>query len=429
MKFHWFHLMPYMELPDDFREKHHSVWVDIDSSLFDPAKGHLMYNEFLDELEYADQVGFDGICMNEHHQNGYGLMPSPNIMAATLTRRTQNAKIVVMGNSVALYNPPVRVAEEFAMLDCLSGGRLIAGFPVGTPFDTVFCYGENPATLREKYREGVDLVMQAWTNPEVFSFNGKYTQLRYVNTWPKPVQKPHPPVWIPGGGSVETWEWCARNDFLYAYLSYFGYIRGREVMEGYWETVDRLGVDRNPHRAGVLQFVGIADSDAQAEELYSEAALYFYNRCLHIYEGFATPPGYTSPATIRRGIVSQVQAAAQLRAEDLTWKNIVDRGYVVAGSPQTVIDHLSEMADTMNVGHLMVLLQFGNLNKATTMMNTERFISEVAPKLRDRFSEWDDKWFPRTGLSGDQVAVPAPVGDARGLRRGGPAGGDAEAQS
>jgi alkanesulfonate monooxygenase SsuD/methylene tetrahydromethanopterin reductase-like flavin-dependent oxidoreductase (luciferase family) len=184
-------------------------------------------------------------------------------------------------------------------------------------------------------------------------------------------------------------------------------------MEGYWEACDRVGVDRNPYRAGFLQFIGVADDDAQAEELYSEAALYFYNRCLHIFEGFANPPGYTSPATIRRGIASQVQAAAQLRSEDLTWRDIVDRGYVVAGSPQTVVDHLNEMSDTMNVGHLMVLLQFGNLGREATMLNTERFISEVAPKLRDRFDDWDDRWFPRTGLPPGELAVPAPVGDAR----------------
>src|SRR5439155_18555001 len=132
-------------------------------------------------------------------------MPSPNIMAAALTRRTKNAKIIVMGNSVALYNPPIRVAEEFAMLDVLSGGRLVAGFPVGTPMDTAFCYGENPATLREKYREGVDLILKAWTANEPFPFNGKYTQLRYVNPWPRPMQQPHPPVRVPGERSVETW--------------------------------------------------------------------------------------------------------------------------------------------------------------------------------------------------------------------------------
>jgi alkanesulfonate monooxygenase SsuD/methylene tetrahydromethanopterin reductase-like flavin-dependent oxidoreductase (luciferase family) len=161
MKLLWFHLMPYTDLPDDFREKHPSVWVDIDSRLFDPSKAHAMYNDFLDELEFADEVGFDGVCVNEHHSNGYGLMPSPNLMAAALARRTRNAALVVMGNSLALYNPPTRVAEEFAMLDVISGGRLVAGFPVGTPVDTCYAYGINPSELRSRYYEAHDLIKRA----------------------------------------------------------------------------------------------------------------------------------------------------------------------------------------------------------------------------------------------------------------------------
>lgn len=286
------------------------------------------------------------------------------------------------------------------MLDVLSGGRLVAGFPVGTPMDTCFAYGQVPVTLRAKYREGVDLILKSWQAEEPFTFNGKFTQLRYVNVWPRPIQKPHPPVWIPGGGSVETWDWCVENDFLYAYLSYFGYKRGRQVMEGYWEAVERHGAEPNPYSAGFLQFVAIADSDAEAEKLYAEHALYFYNRCLHLYPGFTNPPGYTSVATIRKGIQSQVQAAAEAFAADLTWKDIVERGYVVAGSPDTVVDHLTEMSDTMNVGHLMVLLQFGSMGKETAMMNTARFAEEVIPKLRDRFGEWEDRWWPTQTLAG-----------------------------
>ncbi len=117
MKLMWFHLMPYTELPDDFRDANPSVWVDIHSSLFDPKRAHLMYNDFMDELEYAAQCGFDAICVNEHHSNGYGLMPSPNLIASSLARRTTDTAICVMGNSLALYNPPTRVAEEFAMID------------------------------------------------------------------------------------------------------------------------------------------------------------------------------------------------------------------------------------------------------------------------------------------------------------------------
>lgn len=156
VKFVWFNLQPWPYLPDDFREKYRSVWVDIPSTLFDPEKGHELYNTYLDQLEFAESVGFDGIGCNEHHQNGYGLMPSPNLIAAGLARRTSDVALCVIGNSIALYNPPLRVAEEFAMLDCISGGRLVAGFPVGTSMDTNYCYGQIPAlrthaTISESY--------------------------------------------------------------------------------------------------------------------------------------------------------------------------------------------------------------------------------------------------------------------------------------
>src|SRR5487761_646430 len=404
MKFHFFHLMPYPTLPPDFRDKYPSVWVDVPSSLFDAETGHRSYNEYLDELEYADKVGFDGICVNEHHQNAYGLMPSPNLMAAALTRRTSKAKLVLMGNSVALYNPPTRVAEEMAMLDVMSGGRLVAGFPVGTPQDTIFAYGQSPATLREKYREGVGLVLRAWREPDVFSFNGKYTQLRYVNVWPRPVQKPHPPVWVPGGASVETWDWCVENDFLYANLSYFGYREAQKVLDGYWACVDRHNLPRNPYRAGFLQFVGVADSDAEAERLYGEPASYFYRNCLHVGAGYVNPPGYTSLATIRAGIEGQVaritrRAGSRAELATLGWKDFIDSGYVVAGSPDTVVEKLSELATKLNVGHLMLLLHFGNMSRETTTYNTSLFAKEVIPRLKSRFGDWEDKWWPREGIA------------------------------
>ena len=275
MKLMWFHLMPYTELPDDFREKHPSVWVDIHSSLFDPRRAHHMYNDFMDELEFAAECGFDAVCVNEHHSNGYGLMPSPNLIASSLARRTTDTALCVMGNSLALYNPPTRVAEEFAMIDVISGGRLIAGFPVGTPMDTCFAYGQNPSMLRERYLEAHDLVMRAWTEPDTFAFNGRFNQQRYVNIWPRPMQKPHPPVWIPGGGSVETWQWCAKMDYVYAYLSYFGYKDGRATMQGFWDEMKRLGKDRNPYRAGFLQFVGVAESREEAMRALRRAGRVF----------------------------------------------------------------------------------------------------------------------------------------------------------
>ncbi len=416
MKQLWFHLMPYTELPDDFRDNHPSVWVDVHSSLFDPKRAHGMYNDFMDELEFAADCGFDGVCVNEHHSNGYGLMPSPNLIASSLARRTSDTALCVMGNSLALYNPPTRVAEEFAMIDCISGGRLIAGFPVGTPMDTCYAYGQNPSMLRERYLEAHDLVMKAWTEKETFAFNGRYNQQRYVNIWPRPVQDdPHPPVWIPGGGSVETWQWCAEMDYVYCYLSYYGYKAGMATMKGFWEEMDRLGKDRNPYRAGFLQFVGVAETEEEAYRLYKEPAEYFYGRCLHVDPRYATPPGYTTEATMRAGIEGQVSRVAAKQKGSLAvdkkareFDAILENGYVIIGTPDQVAEKLREVAHELHVGQLMLLLQFGNMSRDLAMYNTRLYAEQVMPQLADLWDDkWENRWWPKPMAAGDR-AVPLP---------------------
>jgi len=401
VKLLWFHLMPYTDLPEDFTEKHPSVWVDIDSRLFDPLRAHEIYNEFMDELEFAAQSGFDGICVNEHHSNAYGLMPSPNLIAASLARRTRDAALVIMGNSLALYNPPIRVAEELAMLDCISGGRVVAGFPVGTPMDTCYAYGQNPSQLRQRYEEAHDLILKSWTEPEPFVWNGRFHKLRYVNPWPRPLQQPHPPVWIPGGGSVETWQWCARRDYVYSYLSYFGYKAGEATMRGFWREMERLGKDANPYRAGFLQFVGVAESRREALDLYREPAEYFYGRCLHVDPRFAAPPGYATEKTLRARVQSMVAQAAERAGnrhffQQPDFESIVDRGYVIVGSPDEVAERLRAVATELNVGHLMLLMQFGNMRRPLAVHNTELFAKRVMPQLAGLFDDrWEDLWWPR----------------------------------
>jgi alkanesulfonate monooxygenase SsuD/methylene tetrahydromethanopterin reductase-like flavin-dependent oxidoreductase (luciferase family) len=317
-----------------------------------------------------------------------------------------------MGNSLALYNPPTRVAEEFAMIDCISGGRLIAGFPVGTPMDTCFAYGQNPSQLRERYYEAHDLIVKAWQEKDTFAFNGRFNQQRYVNIWPRPIQRPHPPVWIPGGGSVETWQWCAKMDYVYAYLSYFGYKDGQATMTGFWDEMKRLGKDMNPYRAGFLQFVGVAESREQAMELYAEPAEYFYGRCLRVDPKWAMPPGYITEATQRAGIIGQIGRAASLNARQAaratsSMDDIVNRGYVIVGSPDEVVEQLTTVATSLNVGHLMMLLQFGNMGKDLAKYNTRLFAEKVLPRLRHIHSEWEDHWWPEPMAAGERAELPA----------------------
>ena len=416
MKHCWFHLMPYTELPDDFRDTNPSVWVDINSRHFRPERAHHMYNDFMDEMEYAADQGFDAICVNEHHSNGYGLMPSPNLILGGLARRANpETALCVLGNSIALYNPPTRVAEELAMLDCISGGRLIAGFPVGSPMDTCYAYGQNPSQLRERYGEAHDFIVRAWTEAETFAFNGRFNQQRYVNIWPRPLQQPHPPIWVPGGGSVETWRWCAAMDYVYCYLSYYGYKAARATMQGFWDEMARLGKDRNPYRAGFLQFVGVANTEAEAWDLYREPAEYFYDRCLHVDPRFTNPPGYVTEATQRAGIESQVAIAAAggpaaavntsarpgiqkigtIDKSARQFEAIVENGYVIIGSPDQVAEQLRDIAGDLRFGQLMVLLQFGNMSKELANHNTRLYAEQVKPQLADVWADWENHWWPR----------------------------------
>ena len=169
----------------------------------------------LDELIYAANAGREGICVNEHHQNAYGFMPGPNLMGSVLARATNgmDTAIVQMGSTLPTTNPPIRVAEEYAMLDCISGGRLMAGMPLGSSMDANLCYGVPPIEHRERYYEAHDPILKAWQAKEIFAWNGKYYQLPMVNLWPRPIQQSHPPVWAPGTGSLSTWEFTAKHDY------------------------------------------------------------------------------------------------------------------------------------------------------------------------------------------------------------------------
>src|SRR5260370_42121358 len=133
MKFHSFAAGTYPHLPADYRERYRSAWVTAPAHLGDPRKVGETYRMFIRLMQVADQVGFDGLTVNEHHQTPLAMSPSPNLLAASLATTTNNAAITIVGNSLALYNPPTRVAEEYAYLDCLSGGRLAARFVLGTP--------------------------------------------------------------------------------------------------------------------------------------------------------------------------------------------------------------------------------------------------------------------------------------------------------
>jgi alkanesulfonate monooxygenase SsuD/methylene tetrahydromethanopterin reductase-like flavin-dependent oxidoreductase (luciferase family) len=411
MKNLFFHLMPYKGLPADFDKKYESVWVNIDAKLYDPDLVRQSLHEYLDQMKFADELGFDGVCVNEHHSNGYAIMSSPQMMATVLARETKRAAILMMGPSIALYDPPMRVAEDIGTVDSMSGGRVIAGFPLGTPFDTVYAYGQNPASVRQKYLEAHEIILRAWRGDEMFAFNGEYYKQPFINPFLKPKQRPHPPIWVPGGGSVETWRWAAEKNFAYGYTSFYGAQNSHIQVQGFWDMVKEAGGEKNPFRLGMVQFIGVADSRKDAMGLYREAAEYLYNFNLRVSPRWAVPPGYMSEETKRMQIKSTMQqtalkAVAAVRGGGLTMEEIVERGYVIIGSPDEVAEQIRSNCMTLNCGNMMNLLQFGNLSHEVGMYNIELFGRCVKPQLDGLFAnEWEHHWWPDAC---SQVHTPAP---------------------
>jgi alkanesulfonate monooxygenase SsuD/methylene tetrahydromethanopterin reductase-like flavin-dependent oxidoreductase (luciferase family) len=261
--------------------------------------------------------------------------------------------------------------------------------------DTNYCYGQIPALTRDKYAEAHELIMRAWQGEEPFAFDGKYNQLRYVNLWPKPIQKPHPPIYIPGGGSIETWDFCVEHDYNYSYLSFTGYLRGKTLLDGYWDRVAKSGKDESPYRAAFAQTICVADTDQEAEKLYAEHVSYFYNRCLHIYGGFADAPGYRTIKTLQANILNALSEDVQKLFPTLTWKQLVDEGYVIAGSPATVRERMEALIKGLHVGHVFCLLHVGNMPDWKTRYSTKLFAEQVMPHLRNMWPEWqdDNRWW------------------------------------
>jgi alkanesulfonate monooxygenase SsuD/methylene tetrahydromethanopterin reductase-like flavin-dependent oxidoreductase (luciferase family) len=377
VRFFSFHLMPYSNLPADYDGP---AWVTVPNQFYDPRLGSELYNRYLDELIYAEEVGFDGVCVNEHHQNAYGNMPSPNLIASILARQTSRVRIAVVGNALPLYDPPTRVAEEFAMIDVISGGRLIAGMVVGGGPE-YYSFSINPADARERFQEAHDLILRAWTEPGPFEFIGKHFRIRYVNPWPRPMQQPHPEIWIPGAGSLETVEFVARHRYAYMGIPYFHISVFERMFRMFREACDVEGYDADPLQQGWLVPIYVAETDEQARREYEDHLWYFVKRLL---PGITIqPPGYTSVRSL--GNILKSAGTFMLNLE--TWDQVVDGQYAIVGSPETVTDMLIENLGRLGTGNLLGLFQLGTLPHDLTKKNLSLFAEQVMPKLRAEFPE------------------------------------------
>jgi alkanesulfonate monooxygenase SsuD/methylene tetrahydromethanopterin reductase-like flavin-dependent oxidoreductase (luciferase family) len=372
--------MPYRPLDLKAASDYRSAWVVLPNSFYDPKKGAAEYESYLDQLTYAEKLGFDVIGVNEHHQTAYGMMPAPNLIASALIQRTKSINIAILGRALPIVGNPINIAEEFAMLDVLSKGRIIAGFVrgIGAEYHST---GVNPAFSHERFHEAHDLIVKAWTATGPFEFEGNHFRYRYVNLWPRPYQTPHPPVWIPSMGSRETIEWASAPERKYPFLVTFSSEAAVvRYLNMYRETAQAHGYNASGSQLGWAVPLYIADTDARAREEAKAGIETLFNNFLPMPWEMLLPPGYTSNASLKATMKTRTSLGS--RARNQTIDELISNGTAVIGSPKTVLEKIERVRDQTGVENLITMLQFGVMPDALAVRNMELFASEVMPKLR-----------------------------------------------
>src|SRR5947207_739782 len=296
----------------------------------------------LEQFQLADEVGFDWVTVAEHHFAPMSLTPNPMVMAGALTQRVKRARIALLGVTIPILNP-VRVAEEFAMLDTLTNGRLIAGMLRGTSNEYV-TYATNPAESRERFEEALDLILHAWTEPQPFGWQGRFYEYRAISIWPRPVQQPHPPIYM-SGSSPESGELAARKHIRLG-LAFTTVPIAKQSASYFRNQAHAAGWEPTPEDVLYRLQVHVADTDEQAiADLTASPAsarrhsFALSNRAL---DEAATSAGYYGRDTETQ------KARLQMRALD----ERIEQGQLLAGGPERVLSQIKWIRDELGAGIL-----------------------------------------------------------------------------
>jgi alkanesulfonate monooxygenase SsuD/methylene tetrahydromethanopterin reductase-like flavin-dependent oxidoreductase (luciferase family) len=325
-------------------------------------------------------------------------MPSPVVMAAAVARQTERVKIAILGNAFGIRDHPQTLAEEHAMIDCITGGRLISGMVRGLGCE-YYSMGSNPAHSHERFHEAHDLVIRAWTEEGPFAFEGKHYQFEYVNTWPRPYQQPHPPIWVPSQGSTETIEWAAHPDRKYTYLqTYSPFQNVVRFHNSYRQFAHDRGYTATSEQLGWAAPIYVGETDQKAIDEVRPHIELFFNKLLRHSIPMLLPPGYMSVESYKRVLKSKSSLSA-----DHTVESLIENDVIIVGSPDTVREKLAACHNEVGLGYFLGMFQIGSMPHDLTIASMQRFSREV---MKDAMAlEGEGRWEPKKAAAPAVAAV------------------------
>jgi alkanesulfonate monooxygenase SsuD/methylene tetrahydromethanopterin reductase-like flavin-dependent oxidoreductase (luciferase family) len=367
--------MPYPHLPP--LDNVPSIRVTIPSKYFDPTIGADLYNRYLDEHMIADELGLH-IMLNEHHQTATCLDAAAPLSAAILARQTKKARICILGNPIANRGDPVRIAEEMAMIDCISRGRLDAGFVRGVPYE-IFAANTNPTQTVERLWEGVDLVVKAWTTHEgPFNFEGRFWHKRAVNVWPRPYQQPHPQIWITGSSDKVGIAKVAERGYVFATFLQ-PYDKVKEMFDVYRANFVERGLP-NGGGTAFMPLVYTSDSEEDAEKGAKELTWYMTAKT---EPQFRNPPGYV-PVSFNVKAMQGTFSGRTDAVRALGMEHQREMGVIMYGTPDSVVQQIKRFYERVGgFDHLLMMQQAGFLSHERTVRSMTLFAKEVYPRIKD----------------------------------------------
>jgi alkanesulfonate monooxygenase SsuD/methylene tetrahydromethanopterin reductase-like flavin-dependent oxidoreductase (luciferase family) len=331
--------------------------------LYEPEVGAQAFQSVIKRAALVEELGFDWVSFSEHHYGARILSPSPIVMASHMAAHLHKIKIAVLGPIIALNNP-VRVAEEFAMLDNLTQGRLVVGLLRGTT-NEYLVYGVKPEEAREITTEGMELVLKAWTEPQPFGWQGRHYQYRTISVWPRPLQQPFPPTYSLGT-SRESCEFAARHH-LGLGVSFGPFDVMSTVTRYYREQCALYGWEPTPQQIIYRGNILLAETDADAQE-----ALQLRQQQAEV------------PFPMRPGVRDVLQRLDSRNIAGVPRPALRDGALPTnfVGSPETVVKQLQHCHDAVGAGVVDLAFQSAHAEDPQgTVRALELFGKEVLPRL------------------------------------------------
>lgn len=356
-----------------------SIYITTSNSYYDSMRGQKIFKEYLDNMAYAEELGYDGVVILEQHGGPNAVAAQSITIAAALAARTKNMRIGTVGAILNSYLTPARYAEEIATLDLISEGRYFFGMPMGIGPNYHSFGVMNPTYARERFREGQDFLEKMFTEEGPFEFDGKFFQTKYANLWPKPIQSPHPEVWVPAAGSKESLAFAAEKGYTYLAVLVPWPVLMKNA-ETFRNNVAAAGQEWDPKRLVAMGYVHVAETDKQARLEAEAHMMSILQNSLGSPFHDSFPPGHVTPQSLRGMAAGDGYRSKEI--SETTFDEAIADGQYIVGSPDTVAERIEQITTDLGAGRFLMVGDMWTMPSWMTRKSMTMFAEEVAPRFR-----------------------------------------------